>query len=390
MRSCAWRCFRGRPSLILFVISAKNSGEGKKKKSKQETKTDGAVGTAQHKLHAEFRNLLRTVTTRASLWMDDNLRYLREFCHTVAAHTLKFPRLAGDDTNEFIIDNGEETVVELTDGYISAVAEGRSTLASVKHDHPVLAVLERETGYRDVMRHQATNNHQKVKLTHLTLMDGDNHQIHARMATELTDKGRALQRGDIIRLDLFTELTYRVNAQSPNMPALFILGYSIVGHKPVPAKEDIGERPTYKPTLSNLLDDGDKTSFRTPDPLKEDPPACTYEKRLCRKFGINFIGRCICEQIPVAERDLTTITEDCHLIGKPLSEINENKPKRLMLYWWYATNVYSIRGKGHRGRLPVCLEYAIKKAYPEKYSEDWTGYKSGKKKAGPEDDSYYW
>ena len=64
------------------------------------------------------RQLLRTVTTRASLWMDENLRYLREFCQTVAANTLKFPRLPGDDTNEFIIDDGEETVVELTDGNV--------------------------------------------------------------------------------------------------------------------------------------------------------------------------------------------------------------------------------------------------------------------------------
>eukprot|EP00985_Skeletonema_marinoi_P024896 scaffold17764_cov140-Skeletonema_marinoi.AAC.1 len=50
-----------------------------------------------------------------------------------------------------------------------------------------------------------------------------------------------------------------------------------------------------------------------------------------------------------------------------------------MLYWWYATNIYSLNGKGNRGKLPDCLEYAIKAKYPEKDSSDWTGYKDGSK-----------
>ena len=46
----------------------------------------------------------------------------------------------------------------------------------------------------------------------------------------------------------------------------------------------------------------------------------------------------------------------------------------------------------HRGTLPDCLEYAIKAAYPEECSEDWTGYKdapSKKKKHSDVDTDYY-
>jgi hypothetical protein len=39
--------------------------------------------------------------------------------------------------------------------------------------------------------------------------------------------------------------------------------------------------------------------------------------------------------------------------------------KRCMIYWWYATNIYSICGKKHRMKLPDCLVNAVRTAYPE-------------------------
>ena len=50
-----------------------------------------------------------------------------------------------------------------------------------------------------------------------------------------------------------------------------------------------------------------------------------------------------------------------------------------MMYWWYATNVYSLCGKGNRGKLPDCLEYAIKKTYPEPEGVAYSQYSDGKK-----------
>ena len=106
---------------------------------------------------------------------------------------------------------------------------------------------------------------------------------------------------------------------------------------------------TYNPPQLNLHDDQRKSPYPIIDPITQPAPKCTYDNRLCRKFGINFIGHCICEEIPVADRDLDIIAEDCHLINKPAKELTENKPKRLMIYWWYATNIYSINGKGNCG-----------------------------------------
>ncbi len=69
----------------------------------------------------------------------------------------------------------------------------------------------------------------------------------------------------------------------------------------------------------------------------------------------------------------------CHLrkeqqmtIGKKRNNANwttlskmTNSQKRCMIYWWYATNIYSICGKKNRMKLPDCLVNAVRKAYPE-------------------------
>jgi len=352
---------------------------GKKRKTKSQVeKQEDKKADDQYCLHIEMQSMLKTITVRPSLWKNDTLRYLRNFCITVSNHPETFPPLMGDDevsVHSDISDVDEKTSTP-TKGYIAAVASGEET-ANIA-SHPILAVLSRKTGFHDVLRQESekAKDHQKVKLTHLTLLDGDNNQIHARMATHIADAGRKLEEGDVIRLELFTELSYHVNEDSRPMPALFIIKYTRVARMSLPLQNEIKERIALSTTKLDLGGDGKKkASSRIIDPLSQPPPECTFENRLCRKFGVNFIGRCICDEIPVAERDLSIIAEDCHYINKPASELTENKPRRLMLYWWYATNIYSLTGKGNRGKLPDCLEYAIKQAYPETDSSKWTGYK---------------
>ncbi len=43
-----------------------------RKKSKQESKAANTKGKKQHELHVEFQHLLRTVATKASLWLEDS------------------------------------------------------------------------------------------------------------------------------------------------------------------------------------------------------------------------------------------------------------------------------------------------------------------------------
>jgi len=84
----------------------------------------------------------------------------------------------------------------------------------------------------------------------------------------------------------------------------------------------------------------------------------------------------------VGKRDLNIIAEVCYQIADDVEDVDKlpNLSKRIMLYCWYATNIYSLNGKGNRGKPSDRLEYAIKATYPEENSADWVGYKNGPNK----------
>ena len=72
-----------------------------------------------------------------------------------------------------------------------------------------MLVYTRTTNYREDTAH-AESHKQRIKMTEMKLVDGDGrHQIFCRLALHLADAGRALNRGDKIRLDMFTPLTHQ-------------------------------------------------------------------------------------------------------------------------------------------------------------------------------------
>lgn len=75
-------------------------------------------------------------------------------------------------------------------------------------------------------------------------------------------------------------------------------------------------------------------------------------------YGLNF-RRCVCDKIPVAQQDLTSIMRSCPFATGGSADSLPPNQKRNMLYWWYATNHFLICGKRMSGPLPDCLVYAI-------------------------------
>jgi hypothetical protein len=67
----------------------------------------------------------------------------------------------------------------------------------------------------------------------------------------------------------------------------------------------------------------------------------------------------ICDEVPVANQDLTSIKRSCPFAtGDSANSLSPNQ-KRNIMYWWYATNIFLIYGKGNCGPLPEYLVYAI-------------------------------
>ena len=166
-----------------------------------------------------------------------------------------------------------------------------------------------------------------------------------------------------------------MNKESPKMPALFIHALARVGYRELPAviQGNYNLLPCSRSLPNEHMDEFSPSFDRIIDPRVDPKPVCTDENRICAMYGVRFFG-CICDVLPVRDRNLATIQKDCYFTIDDL-EVMSNSHKRNMVFWWYATNAYGIAGKGCIEKLPECLEYAIRDTYPNPDGVPYTGNK---------------
>jgi hypothetical protein len=191
--------------------------------SAQERRSQRDRAEQEENVLQEFENLLVAVKQTPRLWGVSRTGFLREFCSFVERNP-DFLFQHGNYTNMTL--PVEDRELQLTRGYVKALAERRDSLTLA--EHPILAVLSAGGTFRKESRpgNWATQN---VKLVTLTLVDGDGERIHTQLNNSLSHLNNELQRKDKIRLDLFTPIEYRVTNKSPLMPALFVQQLSRVG-----------------------------------------------------------------------------------------------------------------------------------------------------------------
>ena len=90
------------------------------------------------------------------------------------------------------------------------------------------------------------------------------------------------------------------------------------------------------------------------------PAVC--DGQLCSQYGIVF-PTCITRIVPPNEQRLETIVLENPFVTKDVQEMNA-ADRRFCYYYWYMTNVHSIRGKGNTRRVPPCLNNAIRNLNP--------------------------
>ena len=76
------------------------------------------------------------------------------------------------------------------------------------------------------------------------------------------------------------------------------------------------------------------------------------------------------------EEDLEDIADKFYATTMPV-EAMANNLKRNMLYWYYATEVYHVRGWLDRKPLPTCLVFCIRFIYPNDEGERYVGFIPG-------------
>ena len=70
---------------------------------------------------------------------------------------------------------------------------------------------------------------------------------------------------------------------------------------------------------------------------------------------------------------------------RPVNEMANNM-KRNLLYWYYAHEVYHVRGWLHRMPLPSCLVFTIRMMHPNELGDEYKGFVEAHHGVEEEDD----
>jgi hypothetical protein len=164
-----------------------------------------------------------------------------------------------------------------------------------------------------------------------------------------------IDRGSLFGLVQFTPVYFNYEDHQDLKCALVVHHFDLIGSRPVTKKYD-GLPPVALPPIM------------LPPPMKKEKKAhastteaisdIEFDGSICSMYGVSFV-QCVSKCIPVDSRDLENIAQECNFVTCPVKEIDPSR-KRNLLYSWYATNVYSIRGKGCTAKFPFCLEVAIR------------------------------
>ena len=232
----------------------------------------------------------------------------------------------------------------------------------------------------------------RFNTTSLTLLDGSGKLIVARVALTITEKARSLQQGHVIKLTKFHRWHVAPYDDIHSTAGIGLVDFDIVGMGQLlqvdggPSAairsdtdalvaavcEEADDDPTAAPE-ADTFGNWDETRERPPIP----PACCTAANRSCSMYGTLLFQKCVCEEMLVpTEEDLEDIADKYYATTMPV-EAMANNLKRNMLYWYYATEVYHVRGWLDRKPLPTCLVFCIRFIYPNDKGERYVGFIPG-------------
>ena len=371
---------------------ANNNGQDSKEAKKRKTQ----LNTLVHEFLTKAR-------TNVEYWASEACKELRHFCAYVASHSFKFPMPLSDSP---VVDSQDRdpsvrsSPPKLSNGFIKKLANGMYKNDGSSED-PIVRVIGcnidfQVSGYKQGQR-------QKIPRVKLDLWDGSDLMCLGMPASHLLYAAKTqLTKGQpIIRLKLFTETSYNDNGII--RPGVAIVQYQFLCRpaKDVDAKKLKSHGKLFFACCNDNGDDSDnggtdssfdavaeaqslqnprtqfhqrilefqKTSVemevqRLP---KDCMRLCSEQCRLCSCHGHRF-PYCLAEKYEkqVASSEfLEAIAEHCYFVDREVSAMDPSLQRNL-LYYWFATNIYFVKGAGNRKVLPDCLVCLIRMSYPNK------------------------
>ena len=302
-------------------------------------------------------------------------------------------------------------------GYFQRLAVGEEGIELVE---PVLQVLRFDLRYEQ----SGSKTHaQKVKRARLALWDGGTTMALGVLATNLNVvAGQQLSSGQpFIRLKDSNLVTYRGTGGTPIKIGIFVLQYQFLYrsllapvdysdftsalHQPLPSQTATAaitgsidaaslpfseEKDKKKHQPATDLTDEPVTGFHRrilefqnredTEKLPEDNMEfCKPGARLCSRYGVT-MNYCIAEHYEHKIKDLQFLdaaSAGCYFVDQEIVDMKNNH-RRNLLYWWFATNIYFVKGAGKRQGLPPCLEACIRMAHPNNLGDTYVQFKKSR------------
>jgi hypothetical protein len=331
-----------------------------------------------------------TLIQHPKFWTKPGMARFRQYVQTIANNPIKYPPTCNPDIDATI--NSSSGPPELTKGIAKGLQErslefrhGDSTgTSSTSSANPIVQIgtFSFRTKHQVTSFGLATN----IKMCTARVIDGDKNSLLLKFDSML---GSALERdlaeGCVLELKSYQPMYFAFETTDPSNMALVVRSYRVVGRYQLPADyvticeapiKTVAEPPRERQSVGRRKKSNNDVNPPGDDPNDsmdetDDNSLLNCDGNYCSLYGVRF-RRCVTELFPADSFILDEVASKCFFVTVEVKDM-DNSMKRNILYYWYATNVYSICGSGNRQPLPKCLVQHVRNTYP---SDDgkYTGF----------------
>lgn len=319
--------------------------------SKKEADRDAAIATVEA--------VLETFINRPDSWQGEGLTNIKSMVCQIGSDRLTYPPPLGDNTST--TPTPQHTKVNLTPGLASSLYKREDidysniTIKITVASPPEMV----STKIDGLIGNKNNNTNISYRRWKLNAVDGDNNVITLRLDSTLNSEGKLLTPGAVIKVKSAFPIYMNYGDLYDMRCAIVLRDFAIITRQGVPT-DSKGPPERLKVAKSTP---SQSTSANAVDKSSTNKNGCICHGNICSKHDIEFVV-CLTKCIPLDSISLERIARECVFVDRELKDM-ENRHKRFLYYYYYATSVYQFHGRGNRVELPECLVSVIRSAYPD-------------------------
>ena len=323
--------------------------------NKKEADREGAIATVEAVLE-------RFINHPAAWEGGEDLSNIKSMICKIGSDRLTYPPPLGENIiSTSHTPTPQQTEVQLTPGLASSLYNRESVdFCNITIQITVASSPEMiSTKIGGTIGNKNCNTNINYRRWKLNAVDGDNNVISVRLDSTLNSEGKLLTPGAVINVKSAFPIYMNYGDLYDMRCAIVLRDFAIICRRSVPSDIMLTGPPerlkVVNKTSQSTVGKGDKASTNKND--------CKCNGNLCSKHDIDF-AVCLATCIPLADISLERIARECVFVDRELKDM-ENRHKRFLYYYYYATSVYQFHGRGNRVELPDCIVSVIRNAYPD-------------------------